>query len=127
MTYVWIAVVLCTVIYLWPAKWPSFNPIDWIFKDHGNEQVDKNQAQVDSLRRVIKEYAAKQLEYDAQIDSLNDSIVVLKHRIEINNSKIAELKNKANEKANTVSNFNSSDILKFLSERYSDTTSVKRR
>lgn len=124
--YFWIAVVLGTVIFLWPDKWPSFRINLFPGDSRTDEIVEENQVKIDSLKRVISQYAEQQARHDAEISELTDSLTVLNREISLNQSKIVELKRKANEKANNVSSFNSSDIVKFLSDRYADSTNVKR-
>ena len=123
--WIWI-VASCLALWLiwrYPNKWPWSLTIDY---GDDYEVVNSNQHQIDSLKGVIQFYEKEQQAYDAQIKNLEDSVVELQYSIRSKENKIAQLKKETNEKANNVVKFNTSDIYKFLSDRYKvDSTRTK--
>jgi len=94
----------------------------------GSELVDDDHSkQVDSLKNVIKMYREDETELNATVTDLNSKIEDLKYTIRRRENTIATLKKETNERINTVSKFTSSDIYKFLSDRYAKADTTKTR
>lgn len=95
----------------------------WFRKDHKaneqlNDQIEQNDARIDSLQATLGAYELDRHSLNIQINTLNDSIEVLNALLASNELQINELKRKRNEKINAASKYASNDILKFLTNRY---------
>lgn len=89
---------------------------------HEKEAPKANYNAIDSI--TDDQYAVQEF-YDQEIESLRDSIILLKSKILENRNTITTLKSKKDEKVNDVANANSDELLKFLTDRYKDSTSAK--
>ena len=83
--------------------------------------------ELDSLRKVVKMYQQDVSELNTTVTELNSQIEDLKYTIRRRENTIATLKKETNERINTVSKFTSSDIYKFLSDRYAKADTAKAR
>lgn len=89
---------------------------------HEKEAPKANYNAIDNI--TDDQYAVQEF-YDQEIESLRDSIILLKSKILENRNTITTLKSKKDEKVNDVANANSDELLKFLTDRYKDSTSAK--
>lgn len=91
-----------------------------------NDNVKQLERDADSLRLVISDLKAKQVDYDNELKALNDSINDLQNVIDNRENRIAELKRRTNEKVNNVPKYTATtnDIFKFLSDRYAKADSA---
>lgn len=117
---VWVVILLGALIMWWPFKSPIFFPFNWFNKNEETIIIENNQRQLDSLKIIIDGHKKHQLEMDKLLSRYGDSLLVLKGKIQERENKINELKKESNEIHNIVTKFNTSDINKFLSERYKD-------
>jgi uncharacterized coiled-coil DUF342 family protein len=106
----------------WP-KIPDFN-LDF-GSDDTEEVMVKHIHEVDSLKRVIQMYSDENAQLGLKLNELNEEVYTLQSTIRRRENTIANLKKETNERVSTVTKFNTSDIYKFLSDRYEDSTSVK--
>ena len=88
---------------------------------------DDHSKELDSLRKVVKMYQQDVSELNTTVTELNSQIEDLKYTIRRRENTIATLKKETNERINTVSKFTSSDIYKFLSDRYAKADTAKAR
>lgn len=112
--FVWGGIVLAVLIMVWPFKKDNTKPIDV------QEEVHK----ADSMRNDIKFKfdTIKQIDNNiAIIQAQHDSILALRKTIKIYESKFKE----QNEKANNVPVLSTDELVKFLSDRYKDSTARK--
>tara|TARA_R110000868_G_scaffold268036_3_gene527283 strand:+ start:1529 stop:1810 length:282 start_codon:yes stop_codon:yes gene_type:complete len=86
------------------------------------EAPKANYNAIDSI--TDDEYAVQEF-YDEEIESLRDSIIMLKSKILESRNTIKTLKSKKDEKVNDVANAGSNELLKFVTDRYKDSTSAK--
>lgn len=121
--WIWGAVALAILVMWWPFKLPSQLSFD-LFND-SEVIVEDNQHVVDSLKGVIDLYIEDNKELNLKINDLNSQIGDLQNDVERRENTINKLKRETNEKANSVTKFNTTDIYKFLSDRYKDSTTVK--
>jgi len=123
----WISVAMLFVLLVifFPFNKPLFKfDFDWSMS-HEDEIIERNEEIIDSLQRIIESNNAKQLEYDLQISALTDSVAELQYIVKLRENTIANIKKQTNEILNRVSQFNSSDVLQWSSERYKDSLNIK--
>jgi len=123
----WISVAMLFVLLVifFPFNKPLFKfDFDWSMS-HEDEIIERNEEIIDSLQRIIESNNAKQLEYDLQISALTDSVAELQYIVKRRENTIANIKKQTNEILNRVSQFNSSDVLQWSSERYKDSLNIK--
>ena len=80
------------------------------------------QAVVDSLQQEITTLKAQ---YDARIEGLLDTIVLMRYAHKKYENKITETNKKANEKVTAISKSDGAELTKFLSDRYKDSLESK--
>jgi len=105
ITIILVVVVVALLYYLF-GRTPNNNP------NANSTQVE------DSLRQVIHSYENKQKNYDSTLVLLNHSVDSLNGLLEKNRQDLVNLKNKLHEKNTIIGNFSSTDIYKYLSNRY---------
>lgn len=120
---IWGAIVIAVFLMWWPFGWPELPTFNFGSDDSDTEIVEHNQKQVDSLKAVIQLYIEDNQELALKIQDLNQEISDLQYTIRRRENTIANLKKETNEKVTTVSKFNSTDIYKFLSDRYKNADS----
>ena len=120
LKWIGVALLLFLVIFFLPIKKPQL----FSFASE-NEIIARNEEIIDSLQTIIDANNVKQLEFDSQISSLNDSIIELQYIIKRREYTISNIKKQTNETLNRVSQFNSSDILQWGTERYKDSLTTK--
>lgn len=120
LKWIGVALLLFLVIFFLPIKKPQL----FSFASE-NEIIARNEEIIDSLQTIIDANNVKQLEFDSQISSLNDSIIELQYIIKRREYTISNIKKQNNETLNRVSQFNSSDILQWGTERYKDSLTTK--
>lgn len=109
--YLFVAAVAIYFIYTNIGTWTS--------------GLSTSESEADSLRKVITKLKADQALYDDQLNHLNDSVERLQTIIYNRDNRISQLKKLNDEKVTNVPSFTTSDIYKFLSARYKDSTVVK--
>lgn len=120
---IWGAIVIAVFLMWWPFGWPELPKFNFGSDDSDTEIVEHNQKQVDSLKAVIQLYIEDNQELALKIQGLNQEISDLQYTIRRRENTIANLKKETNEKVTSVSKFNSTDIYKFLSDRYKNADS----
>lgn len=127
--WIWAGIIVLALIFIWPSAWPSIPGFNFDFGsgDDTEELMERHTHEVDSLKNVIQMYAEDAADLNKEITSLNGQISDLQYTIRRRENTIANLKKETNEKVTTVSKFNSTDIYKFLSDRYktADTSATK--
>jgi len=124
--WVWAAIVLVVLVFWWPFGWPKIPDFNLDFGSDDTEEVMvKHIHEVDSLKRVIQMYSDENAQLGLKLNELNEEVYTLQSTIRRRENTIANLKKETNERVSTVTKFNTSDIYKFLSDRYKDSTSVK--
>lgn len=118
--YGWIVFLALCLIFAFPKVW-----IQKFFSKLEDQNIEKNEAIIDSLTTVIEANKLRELQRDEQLKETRDSIVELNYLFKKEQHKSKELKNKLNEKLNNVNNYTSSDITKFWTDRYTDSTITK--
>lgn len=118
--YALIGVLALGLIFAFPKVW-----IQNLFSKSGDQNIEKNEAIIDSLTTVIEANKLRELQRDEQLKEIKDSIVELNYLFKREQYKSKELKNKLDEKLNNVNNYTSSDITKFWTNRYTDSTITK--
>lgn len=117
---VWVIILLGVLIMWWPFKIPKFFSFNWFNRNEETVIIENNQRQLDSLKNIIDGHEKHQLELDNKLLRYEDSLLVFKSKIRERENKINELKKGSNEIHNIVAKFSTSDINKFLSDRYKD-------
>lgn len=118
--YALISVLALGLIFAFPKVW-----IQNLFSKLENQNIEKNEAIIDSLTTVIEANKLRELQRDEQLKEIRDSVVELNYLFKREQHKSKELKNKLDEKLNNVNNYTSSDITKFWTDRYTDSTITK--
>ena len=126
--WVWAGLVLVALIIFWPAAWPKMPGFDLNFgsgEDDTEEMMAQYEHELDSMKNIIGVYMDENAQLNLRINDLNGQIEDLEYTVRRRENTIAILKKETNEKVTAVSKFNSTDIYKFLSDRYKDSTQVK--
>lgn len=126
--WVWAGLVLVALIIFWPAAWPKMPGFDLNFgsaEDDTEEMMAQYEHELDSMKNIIGVYMDENAQLNLRINDLNGQIEDLEYTVRRRENTIANLKKETNEKVTAVSKFNSTDIYKFLSDRYKDSTQVK--
>ena len=124
--WIWAAIILVVLVLWWPMGWPKIPDFNLDFGSDDTEEVMvKHIHEVDSLKRVIQMYSDENAQLGLKLNELNEEVYTLQSTIRRRENTIANLKKETNERVSTVTKFNTSDIYKFLSDRYEDSTSVK--
>lgn len=106
-----IAVFIAAVVGLFKYKGPDVTQQDYNIPSTNTttETVDSTEQKQD-----IQEI------YDAKVQSLQDSLIMLKFKLYDYENKITDTKNKSDEKVNTIISNDADQLVKFLSDRYKD-------
>lgn len=126
--WVWAGLVLVALIIFWPTAWPKMPGFDLNFgsgEDDTEEMMAQYEHELDSMKNIIGVYMDENAQLNLRINDLNGQIEDLEYTVRRRENTIANLKKETNEKVTAVSKFNSTDIYKFLSDRYKDSTQVK--
>jgi predicted nucleic acid-binding Zn-ribbon protein len=94
-------------------------------EDDTEEMMAQYEHELDSMKNIIGVYMDENAQLNLRINDLNGQIEDLEYTVRRRENTIANLKKETNEKVTAVSKFNSTDIYKFLSDRYKDSTQVK--
>ena len=119
---IWIIIIGLFIFMVWPIKIPN---ISWGDSSKEQEIIKNNESKIDSLKKIIESNKKIQIALDNKILNYQDSISSLKNEIFNRENKIKELKKESNEIHSIVSKFSTSDINKFLSDRYKDSLKIK--
>lgn len=112
---IWVLVVIGLAAGIF---WYSPNKVE-------EKPEDNSEITIDSLNNVILQYKIRTVNMDDQLVIMYDSLSHLKYLLNRDQQIISNLKKQQNEKVNAVSNYDATDLYKFLSDRYKDTTSTK--
>jgi septal ring factor EnvC (AmiA/AmiB activator) len=123
--WLWVSIIFIIIAAFYPIKW--FDKIKFsLGRDSKTEMILKSKDQtIDSLMNVVRSYEDRNKKLTESLLELDDDVLALKATIQRRENTIANLKKETNERVSTVTKFNTSDIYKFLSDRYKDSTSVK--
>ena len=121
--WIWIAIVVIVLVIWWPKSWPSIPGFGIDFgSDTNTEQYEHD---IDSLKKIVQNYEDENAQLGLRLNELQDEIYDLQSTVRRRENTIANLKKETNETINIVSRYTTSDIYKFLSDRYKDSTIVK--
>jgi hypothetical protein len=115
--YFWVFITIIVLSIYWLFKSVNFT------SEKETTVIDSNSLLVDSLRNVIK---SNQDKTNSEIESLHDSIKMYKSIINKNNQTLNQINKNTNEKVNNTVILNSPELFQFLTDRYKDSTRVKR-
>ena len=105
--FLYIAVIFFSVYYL--VNMYSSNEEEYIIEY--NNKIEALNAKINSLHSINENLTLK-------IDRLNSQIFILDQEIDKQNIKIVTLKNKTNEKVNSVDLYKYDELEQFFTERY---------
>lgn len=93
-----------------------------LFMSAPEETQYTDKTTVDSLKQELR---SMQEAYDLEVESLRDSIVMLKASKSKHLTKIIKLKESTNERITATNNANDTELIELLSDRYKDSLDVK--
>lgn len=80
--------------------------------------IEQNSHKIDSLRTAIINLENNQNKHNLVISNLRDSMLLINNQLNKNELKIQKLRKDYNEKINSISNYSSTQLEEFFTNRY---------